>query len=149
MSMFRAEAPTFDNTVEGYKTFKRKCAIYRARMKIEKKEMQVALSILGNLTGIAWATCEKLADNPDNLETADAYNNLMKLLDERFEYTKITQLPDAFEEYFFKANRKPREQLSEYILRQVKLTRAISEFDIILPDLIQGWLMLRRAGTHK
>ena len=55
--MGRIEVPTFDNTVAGFKEFKKRCNLYRARMKIEQREKQVALAILGQLTGLAWQAC--------------------------------------------------------------------------------------------
>ena len=44
--MGRIEVPTFDNTVAGFKEFKKRCNLYRLRMKIEQREKQVAIAIL-------------------------------------------------------------------------------------------------------
>ena len=108
---------------------------------MENKEKQVALSILGHLTGTAWTVCEALADTPDQLEQAGAFDKLMALLDSRFEHDTMTKMPDAFEEYFYRAQRKPKEQLFEYITRQTVLTRKVAEYKIKLPDEVQGWLL--------
>ena len=80
----RIEVPTFNNTISGYKEFKKRCTLYRARMKLDGKEKQVTLSIIGQLTGAAWETCESMIDKPDELEKEKAYDDLMKLLDSRF-----------------------------------------------------------------
>ena len=52
-------------------------------MKLEGKEKQVALSIISQLTGAAWETCEGLTDKPDDLEKDKADDELMALLDKR------------------------------------------------------------------
>ena len=115
-------------------------------MKLEKKGDQIALALMGNLTGLAWSACEELADKPDELEGERAFDKLIALLDKRFLHEKATELPDAFEEYFFKSNRKPKETLFDFIQRIRLSTRKIKEHGIELPDQVQGWLLLRRAG---
>ena len=71
------------------------------------------------------------------------------LLDARFKCDKATELPEVFEEYLFKSNRRPREFMSEYI-QQIRLsTRKVQQFRIDLPDEIRRWLLLRRAGLNE
>ncbi len=53
--------------------------LFRARMKLKKKQSQAALLILGSLTGIAWSTCESLAEDPSKLEENGAFDQLMDL----------------------------------------------------------------------
>ena len=93
----KIDVPSFDNTISGYKEFSKRCMLYKARMKLEGKEKQVTLAILGQLTGIAWTACETLADEPDKLETEEAYKALIDILDKRFGQDKATELPDVFE----------------------------------------------------
>jgi len=115
-------------------------------MKIEKKEDSVALMLLGNLTGAAWEVCEPLVDDPENLEGTDMFDKLIALLDAIFKKDKFTELPDVFAEYFFKSGRKPRETLFDYIQRIRLATRKVKAHSIELPDQVQGWLLIRRAG---
>ena len=145
-SSWHNQIPTFDNKPENYAEFRTRCMLYRSRMRLDKKEDQVALMILGQLTGVSWQACEHLAEQPDLLETTDAFDKLMALLDKRFKKQPITELPDAFEDYFYKGQRKPRETLFDYIQRARLLSRKISEFKIVIPPQVQGWLLLRRAG---
>jgi len=142
----RVDVPTFDNNVAGYREFKKRCNLYHMRMKMLKRENEVALSILGHLTGTAWTQCESLVDTPDELEKPESFKKLIELLDARFEHDKLTQMPDAFEDYFYKAQRKPKEPLFEYIARQTQLTRKVAEFKVVLPEEVQGWLLIRRAN---
>ena len=142
----RLEVPTFDNTIEGYKEFRKRCLLYQARMKLEGNEKVVALSILGQLNGIAWDCCESLADKPDAMDQPDSLARILEILDARFKVHKATELPEVFEEYFYKGNRRAKETLFEYIQRIRLSTRKVKEFDIELPDPVQGWFLLRRAG---
>ena len=85
--------------------------LYKARMKLEDRSSQVALAVVGNLTGLAWTVVEGLVDSPADLEKETAIDEVLKLLDARFALEKNTELPDALEEYFYKSNRKPKEIL--------------------------------------
>ena len=115
-------------------------------MKLDQKGKLVALNLLGKLTGQAWDACEELVDKLSSLEDEKtAFDTLMAALDKRFELSKFTKLPEAFEEYFYKGNRKPKEPLNEFIQRQTRLARKIKDYNVELPELVQGWLLLRRA----
>jgi hypothetical protein len=50
---FRIDVPNFDNTTTGYTEFRKRAMLFKARMKLEKKQSQSALLLLGSLTGIA------------------------------------------------------------------------------------------------
>ncbi len=58
---YRIDIPTFDNTIGGYQKFRNRAMLFRDRMKLEKKQSQATLLLLGSLTGIAWDTCGSLA----------------------------------------------------------------------------------------
>ena len=96
--------PTFDNTVSSYLEFRKRAMLFQARMRLEGRDKvkQTALLLLGQLTGIAWETCESLADDPAALEAEEAFDKLIALLDSRFRHDRSTELPDAFEEYFYR-----------------------------------------------
>ena len=106
----------------------------------------MTLAIVGSLTGLAWTAVEELVDEPEELEKPEALQKVLALLDARFALEKSTELPDAFEEYFYRGNRKPRETLFDYVQRTRQSTKKVKEFKIELPDKVQGWLLLRRAG---
>ena len=62
--------------------------LFKARLKLDKKKSQAALLLLGSLTGIAWDTCESLAEDPSKLEDDAAFDQLMDLLVSRFRHDK-------------------------------------------------------------
>jgi hypothetical protein len=146
---FRIDVPNFDNTTTGYTEFRKRAMLFKARLKLEKKENQAAIMLVGSLSGIAWDTCESLAEDTSKLEDDKAFDLLIDLLDSRFRHDKSTELPEAFEEYFFTANRKHKESLFEYISRIRLSTKRIQEHKIKLPDKVRGWLLLRRAGLSE
>ena len=146
---FRVHVPVFDNTIAGYDELRKRARLFQARMKLEGKPKQSALLLLGSLTGIAWDTCESLSDDPKALEEEKAFDVLMDMLDKRFKHDKSTELPEAFEEYFYKANRKNKETLFDYIGRTRLSTKKIHEHKIDLPDKVRGWLLLHRAGLSE
>ena len=146
MSTPKVDIPIFDNQLDHYKEFRKRCLLYKARMKLDGKVKQVGLAILGTLTGLSWTACESLADAPDKLEDEDALDKILAILDKRFKYEKVTELPEVFEDYFYKGNRRPKETMFEYIQHIRQSTARISEYNVVLPDEIQGWLLMRRAG---
>ena len=117
--------PEFDNTTHGYKEFRKRVLLYKARMRLEGKEDQVGLSVLGSLTGVSWDACEHYADDIEALSQKDAIDKILQVLDARFLQEKDLELPDAFEEYFFKGNRNPRKRclitFSEYVCAPEKM----------------------------
>lgn len=145
----KLDIPVFNNQASQYREFRKRCLIYEARMRLEGKEKQVGLSILGQLTGLSWTSCEVLADDPSQLESSDALKKILSILDGRFQYDKSTELPDTFEEYFYRGNRKPRETLFDFIQRTRQATAKVAEHNVKLPEEVQGWLLLRRAGLSE
>ena len=145
----RLDVPSFDNNTGSYSEFRKRAMLFKARMRLEGKQKQAAILLLGQLSGMAWDVCEHLAENPDSLEADDAFDKLIGLLDARFRHDKQTELPDAFEDYFFRSSRRPRETLFDYIARIRLSTKKVAEHRITLPDEVQGWLLMRRAGLSE
>ena len=140
------DVPIFNGAITRYKEFKKRCILCRARMKLDGKEKQVALSSIGQLTGAAWETCESLIDKPDELEKHKAFADLTVLVGKRFSQGKRTELPDVFEQFVYKFGRKLRETLFDYVHRTKEATKNIAEHNITLPDTIRGWLLLHNGG---
>jgi hypothetical protein len=105
--------------------------------------------LLGQLTRLAWAACDSLAEDTDKKDEADAFDKLILILDSRFKRDKSTELLDACEHYFYKSNRKAKETVFEHIVRIRLSTKKILEHEVDLPDQVRGWLVLRRAGLSE
>ena len=120
--------------------------LFKARMKKEGKEKQSVFMLLGQLTGLAWEACDSLAEDSDELQETDAFDELIFILDSRLKHDKSTELPDAFEDYFYRSSRKPTETFFDYIARIRLSTNRVLGHKIDLPYEVRGWLLLRRAG---
>ena len=136
--------PSFPGTVEGYKEWRQKIEIHARRMKARQQGTIVGLDILTSLSGRAWTTCEDL--DMDKLETEDGYKLILARLDAIYKHDKRTELPEEFETFFFKGNRRQKETLLDYSSRFRQTYRKLESHDIVLPPNILGWLYMRRAG---
>ena len=100
-SSFQIKAPTFDNTVKGFPTFKNKCNLYYAQMSLKRQTQYTGLQLLSNLTGTAWKLCEDLAtdasflSDPKNGEKV--YFEIVARLEYRFGESDVTKLPEVYE----------------------------------------------------
>ena len=55
----------------------------------------MTLALLGQLTGIAWQTCEVMADQEDKLQEALALDEFIKVVDSRFGRNEQVKLPEG------------------------------------------------------
>ena len=74
-------------------------------MRLEGRDRvkQTTLLLLGQLTGIAWETCESLADDPAALEAEEAFGKLIAFLDSRFRHDRSTELPHTLDKYLYRS----------------------------------------------
>ena len=142
--------PTFDGTMSNYREYRRRVQVYHLRMRLEDREKLVGLNLLSGLSGAAWEAVEHIDVLGGDAEKGDPklIASILKELDLRFKYDARTELPTAFENFFYRASRKPRETLLDYLNRMRKLTNSLKEHDVELPDHVQGWLLLRRSGIR-
>ncbi len=70
--------------------------------------------LLGQLTELAWEACDVLAGDTDKLAKTDAFDKLIVILDSQFQHDMSTELPDVFEDYFYRSSRTSKETLFDY-----------------------------------
>ena len=149
--------PTFSGTITEFREYRKRADIYLLKNKImSKTDQEIGLSLMSGLTGAAWDVVEHIdvlsytpTKDKDFEGEAGLVAKIFKELDAAFRYDKRTELPNAFEDFFFKGGRRPRESLLEYFTRVQKITRNVKEHGIEMPDEVQGWLLLRRAGLKR
>ena len=141
--------PSFDNEQKNYVEVCKRVKLFGMRMKLEGKQEQAAIMLLGSLTSAAWQAAEPLMDNEAELESKEGVEKLLTLLDKRFKYDARTEMPTAFENYFHRSARTGRETLFEYINRVGELERRVKERNVELPDHIPGWMLMRKAGLRE
>ena len=95
-SSFQIKAPTFDNTVKGFPTFKNKCNLYFAKMSLKRQTQYTGLQLLSSLTGTAWKLCEDLATDASYLKDPEKlYLEIVARLEHRFGESDVTKLPES------------------------------------------------------
>jgi len=90
--------PTFTGQPEDYREWRRRITLYHHKMKLGKRGGESVLNIVSSLTGAAW----RLLENFD-VSTAkgdNTFDDIMKKLDQHFQYDDRVQLPGDFDAYF-------------------------------------------------
>ena len=140
--------PTFNNVQSEYKEFKRRCDIYAAKMKIAKRSNETVYNIMTLLTGRAWDCVEDL--QVSDLAKENAYDVVMDRLDKAFKYEALTELPQDFENFFIKMQRKAGQTVQDFETEYLHLERKlINLHKIDIPEKIRAWWFLRRAGLTR
>ena len=100
--------------------------------------------VLSKLTGQARNDCNGL--EPEDVATADGVNVILDTLAEAFQGEHETELFDALKDTFYGPGRKKGERLHDYALRVQSYVRELAKQGVLLPDQVQGFLLLRRAN---
>ena len=138
-------APAFDGSPPKYREYRRRALLFRRKMVLEKRGNVAALTLMGALTGAAWEAVESIDESKLETEDGSGVDVILGLLDIAFKYDDRTELPHAFENYFFKSGRYPREALIDYVQRFRQARNRVEEFKITMPPEVHGWLLLRRS----
>ena len=109
--------PTFDNEVKNYREYRLRAELYARRMKNEDKESSACLNLISGLTGKAWSAVEPMLADMSKLEGKEAWKALLLALDTAFKHDARTEMPDRFEDFFYRHARRPKETLMDYITR--------------------------------
>lgn len=140
--------PTFSGKQSDYKEFRRRCDIYAAKMKIAKRQNETVFNLVTLMSGQAWDCVEDMT--VDDFAKDNAYDLVMARLDRAFQYEAMTELPQDFENYFVKMQRKANQTLQEYQAEYLHIERRLtSVHKIDLPEKIRSWWFLRRSGLTK
>ena len=139
--------PLFSGAPSDYKEWRKRLTIYVMKMRMAKREAEGLLSVIRSLTGRAW---KLLGNFPiEDIEKAGAFEKILKILDKAFEYDKTVQLPHDFDKYFISLHRRAGQSLLEYTTEPDHLYNKLADHHVTLPDKVQGWHLLRKAGLSK
>ncbi|CAE7518773.1 unnamed protein product, partial [Symbiodinium sp. CCMP2456] len=140
--------PVFDNNQRSYKEFRKRCELYRVKMELAGRRQETIFNIVTLLTGKAWDMVDDLTT--ETLQGDGGYNAVFERLDRGFRYEPLTELPEDFETFFVKLNRKANQTLQEYAAdfsraeRQIRVTHSVE-----LPQKVLSWWFLRRSGIGR
>lgn len=139
--------PKFDNTTSSYKEWRKRIQLYARRMVIQKRATEIGITVLSTLTGASWRQCEDL--EVKDLEKEDGLKKILARLDTQWQYDEKIEMPEAFENYFYRTAREPGQTLLEYVTNASQNLRELRKYKIELPDEVVGWLLMRRAGLTR
>ena len=140
--------PVFSGRQAEYREFRRRCDLYEAKMRVAGREKETVFNIVTLLSGRAWDLIEDLSI--DNLKKENAYATVCARLDAAFKYEPLTELPNDFEAFFVKLQRKAGQTLQDYAQDFQYAERKLkSSHSIDLPEKVCAWWYLRRSGVTK
>ena len=140
--------PVFSGRQAEYREFRRRCDLYEAKMRVAGREKETVFNIVTLLTGRAWDLIEDLSI--DDLKKENAYATVCARLDAAFKFEPLTELPNDFEAFFVKLQRKAGQTLQDYAQDFQYAERKLkSSHSIDLPEKVRAWWYLRRSGVTK
>ena len=110
----RSYIPRFDNTMTGYREWRKRILLFARRQAIQGRANETGLSVLSILEGASWRQCEDLDLDLDALEKDDGLKSILQRLDAQWQYDDRVEMPDAFEKYFYKTQRRVGQSLLEF-----------------------------------
>lgn len=139
--------PLFSGQLHDYREYRKRLKLYMAKMKLLKREAEGILNVVGSMTGTAWKLLESF--DVSEAEQAGALDKILKILDKAFEYDNRVTLPNDFDKYFALFHRRPGQTMLQYVTEHDELYRRLEEHKVTLPNPVQGWHLLRRAGLTR
>ena len=140
--------PTFDNQQKNYREFRKRCELYKRKMEMGSRESETVFNIVTLLTGKAWDLVEDFS--VEQLAATNAFEAVFARLDSGFRYDPLTELPDDFELFFIRLQRKSGQTLQDYMTDFMKAERRLkNSHKVDLPEKVKAWWFLRRSGITR
>ncbi|CAK9100932.1 unnamed protein product [Durusdinium trenchii] len=134
--------------MQDYREFRKRCEIYRKKMQIGNRQSEVVYNLVTLMSGKSWDLVEDMT--MDQMAADNAYDLLFERLDRGFKYDPLTELPDDFEQYFVRLQRKPHQTLQDYMNDYTRCERRLQmTHSVNLPEKVRAWWFLRRSGITK
>ena len=140
--------PTFDNQQKSYREFRKRCEFYKRKMELGNRQRETVFNIVTMLTGKAWDLVEDFS--MEQLAAENSFEAVFARLDSGFRYDPLTELPDDFETFFVKLQRRGGQTLQDYMTDFTKAERRLkNSHNVDLPEKVKAWWFLRRSGITK
>jgi hypothetical protein len=138
--------PKFDNATANYKEWRKRVTLYGCRMDMQGRSKQTGLNVLPTLSGASWRQCEDL---DLELEKETGLKTILERLDKQWQYDEKIEMPEAFEKYFCKTSRQQGQTMLTYCTEAAQALRDLTKYQIVIPDEVANWLLMRRAGLTR
>lgn len=139
--------PVFSGQVQDYREYRKRLKLYMAKMKLLKREAEGILNVVGSMRGTGWKLLESF--DVGEAEQPGALDKILKVLDKAFKYDSRVTLPTDFDKYFAGFHRRPGQTMLQYVTEHDELYHRLEEHKVTLPNSVQGWHLLRRAGLTR
>ena len=117
-------------------------------MTLGGREAETVFNIVTLLQGKAWDLVEDFT--MEQLAASNAFDAVFARLDSGFRYDPLTELPDDFEMFFVKLQRRQGQTLQDYMTEFTKAERRLKiSHEVELPEKVKAWWFLRRSGITK
>ena len=140
--------PVFNNVQRHYKEYRKRCDLYRKKMELAGRSKETVFNLVTLMTGRSWDLVEDISI--EVLQSEDGFKRVFERLDKGFKFDALTELPEDFETFFVKLQRKSGQTLQEYAAdfaraeRQLRITHKVD-----LPEKVKAWFFLRRSGINR
>ena len=104
--------PVFMGQPADYREWRRRIALYYAKMALSNRRGEAVINLVSTLTGAAWRLMEDFRVTTAGKE--GTFEQILKVLDQHFEYDSRLQLPADFDAYFG-LSRKSGQSLMEFV----------------------------------
>ena len=140
--------PTFNKQQKDYREFRKRCELYRRKMEVGNRQRETVFNIVTLLNGKAWDLVEDFS--VEQLAAENAFEAVFARLDSGFRYDPLTELPDDFETFFVKLQRRGGQTLQDYMTDLTKAERRLkNSHQVDLPEKVKAWWFLRKSGITK
>ena len=105
--------PVFTGQPADYREWRKRIQLYHAKMSLGNRRGEAVINLVSTLTGAAW---RRLMEDSDvtTAEKEGAFEGILKILDQHFEYDSRVQLPADFDAYFG-LSRRSGQSLMEFV----------------------------------
>ena len=143
-----SHVPVFSNLQKDYREYRKRAELYKKKMELAGRQQEVVFNLVTLMTGRAWDLVDdmEMAD----LQKEDALDKVFARLDSAFKPDLMTELPDDFEAFFVKLQRKAGQTLQEYQTEFGRVERRLrASHQVELPEKVKAWWFLRRSGVSR
>ena len=89
--------PIFSNRPADYREYRARVTLYKMKMDLQKRPKEAVINLLTSLTGASWKLVEH--DATKLIEASDGFDQVIKLLDQNFQYDDRVECPKAMDRF--------------------------------------------------
>ena len=136
--------PIFSNRPADYREYRAGVTLYKMKMELQKRPKEAVINLLTSLAGASWKLVEH--DATKLIEASDGFDQVIKLLDQNFQYDDRVECPKAMDRFFYQLTRRSEQTMLSFMTDFREAKREIEKHNIKLPDEVSAYILLKRCG---